>query len=216
MELKVVEKKYYGDDVVKLVLESEELKGVDVHGKIAILSVNGKDKRPYSIGMKISAHKILFFIKKVGVTSGQLYDVNIGDLIQCPLIYSSSFGRNLKSQNAKICCIGGGVGVSPLINLLKYNKNPESMLVSSFRTVSEAIISSEYTHDMEAVDRNVFITREMSEQYKNGRISKEDIDFKACNFEGYYICGTKEFCDIIVIYLAEHGIDPDKIFVESW
>ena len=216
MNLKVVEKKYYGEDVVKLVLESEELKTVDVHGKIAILSVDGKNKRPYSIGMKISAHKILFFIKKVGVTSGQLYDLNIGDDVQCPLIYASSFGRNLKSQEAKICCIGGGVGVSPLINLLKYNKNHESMLVSSFRTVNEAIINSQYTHDIDAVDRNVFITREMSNQYKNGRISKEDIDFKSCNFKAFYICGTKDFCDIIVIYLAEHGIDTDKIFVESW
>lgn len=216
MELKVVEKKYYGEDVVKLVLESEELKGVDVHGKIAILSVDGKNKRPYSIGMKISAHKILFFIKKVGVTSGQIYDVNVGDNIQCPLIYASSFGRNLKSSESKICCIGGGVGVSPLINLLKYNKNPESMLVSSFRTVNEAIINSEYTHDMEGVGSNVFITREMSSQYKNGRISKDDIDFEACNFDGYYICGTKDFCDIIVVYLAENGINPEKIFVESW
>lgn len=215
MELKVMERFYYGDDIVKLVLESEELKDIDIDGKVAILSVDGIHKRPYSIGLRISAYKILFFIKKVGVTSGQLYDLNVGDTVHCQLIYSSVFGKNLQSPDAKICCIGGGVGVSPLINLLKHNKNPESLLISSFRKEEEAIIESQYTFDIVAQFKT-FITREKSEKYLSGRMEREHLAFKDSDFDAFYICGTKDFCNMIKDILAENSISQEKVFVESW
>ncbi|MGL4402291.1 MAG: hypothetical protein ACRCTS_00925 [Fusobacteriaceae bacterium] len=215
MELKVMEVAYYGDDIIKIVLESEELKGVDIDGKVAILSVDGKHKRPYSIGLRISAYKILFFIKKVGVTSGQLYDLKVGDSVQCQLIYSSTFGKNLMAPEAKICCIGGGVGVSPLINLLKANKNPNSLLLSSFRKEEEAIIESQYTYDIQAPFQT-FVTREQSQKYFSGRIEAQHLDFSDKNFDAFYICGTKEFCSSIVENLKAQEIPQDKIFVESW
>ncbi|MGL5963685.1 MAG: hypothetical protein ACRCZ2_04745 [Fusobacteriaceae bacterium] len=215
MELKVMEVTYYGDDIIKLVLESEELKGIDVDGKVAILSVDGKHKRPYSIGLRISAYKLLFFIKKVGITSGQLYDLQIGDSVQCQLIYSSTFGKNLMTPESKICCIGGGVGVSPLINLLKANKNSDSLLLSSFRKEEEAIIESQYTFDIRA-SFETFVTREQSEKYFNGRIEPQHLEFSDKNFDAFYICGTKEFCDSIINILKNQNISQDKIFVESW
>lgn len=215
MELKVMEVTYYGDDIIKLVLESEELKDVNIDGKVAILSVDGQHKRPYSIGLRISAYKILFFIKKVGVTSGQIYDLKIGDTVQCQLIYNSTFGKNLSAPEAKICCIGGGVGVSPLINLLKANKNPDSLLLSSFRKEEEAIIESQYTYDIQAPFQT-FITREPSDKYFNGRIEAKHLEFEDSNFDAFYICGTKEFCNATVDMLKTQNLPHDKIFVESW
>ncbi|MGL5100273.1 MAG: hypothetical protein ACRC6B_09660, partial [Fusobacteriaceae bacterium] len=101
------------------------------------------------------------------------------------------------------------------INLLKANKNPNSLLLSSFRKEEEAIIESQYTYDIQAPFQT-FVTREQSQKYFSGRIEAQHLDFSDKNFDAFYICGTKEFCSSIVENLKAQEIPQDKIFVESW
>ncbi|MGL4392762.1 MAG: hypothetical protein ACRCSK_04965 [Fusobacteriaceae bacterium] len=215
MNLKLVEKQFFGDDIVMLGFSSQELVDMDVHGKNAMLSIDGEKKRSFSIGMKTNDNTIVFFIKKVGSFTKALAELELGENIICANIFASSFGRNLCPVDEKICCIGGGVGVSPLINLLTHNKNPNSVLLSSYRLICEAINNSDYVKDINMISKT-FITREEVLPHKFGRIEKDDITIYGKDFCGFFVCGTKNFCNSIVDNLLANGIDKSKIFTESW
>lgn len=210
MKITLYEKKQYGKEVFKFKFRSEEFKNVDVHGCVAILSVNGKDKRAYSISIKTKEDDLVFFIKKVGLVSSQLHELEIGATINCDLIYAHTFGRNLHDD--KICCIGGGVGVAPLVNLMSHNDNPESILVSSFKYEDEVfLVDEDINFKINRAD--IYITREYSSKYANGRISKQALPL---GFKAYYICGTLEFCKQVQNDLTSNGVNPYNIFVEAW
>ncbi|MGL6064296.1 MAG: hypothetical protein ACRC0S_04370 [Fusobacteriaceae bacterium] len=210
MKITLCEKKQYGKDVLKFKFSSEEFEKVNVHGCAAILSTNGKDKRAYSISLKTNENELVFFIKKVGLVSSQLHDLEIGAIINCDLIYSHTFGRNIHQE--EICCIGGGVGVAPLVNLMSFNNNPSSVLVSSFKYEDEVfLVDKDINFKISKTD--TYVTREYSPIYANGRITKAALPL---GFKAYYICGSLEFCRQIERDLVSNKINPYNIFIEAW
>ena len=127
---KIVEKEFFSENVVKIVVEAPEIALSRKPGNFVIVRLDDKGER---IPLTISAADtdkgtITLVVQRIGVSSYKLAAMNVGDYIH-DVVGPLGPPTPLSTAGTVLAC-GGGVGVAPLLPIVKAFKEAGNRVVS--------------------------------------------------------------------------------------
>ncbi|MCD6598718.1 MAG: sulfide/dihydroorotate dehydrogenase-like FAD/NAD-binding protein [Bacteroidales bacterium] len=137
---KIIEKEHFSKLVIKLVIEAPEIARSRKPGHFVIIRVDKKGERiPLTIAdADESKGTITLVIQRVGVSSSKLTDLEVGDTI---LDVSGPMGQATHLDKVgTVLCAGGGVGVAPLLPIVKGLKEAGNRIVTILAARSKDLI----------------------------------------------------------------------------
>lgn len=127
---KIIEKEYFSDAVVKLVLEAPAIAKRRKAGHFVIVKTGEKGERiPLTIaGSDLEKGTITLIIQKVGVTSTKICDLEVGEMITDVV---GPLGRETHIRKVgTVLASGGGVGVAPLLPIVEAFKKAGNKVIT--------------------------------------------------------------------------------------
>ena len=137
---KIVAKEQFSEKVYKLVVEAPLIAKARRAGHFVIVRVGDKGERmPLTIAdADTKAGTITLVVQKVGVSSTKLCDLNVGDEITDVV---GPLGKATHIENfGTVVCAGGGVGVAPMLPIIKALKAAGNRVVSVLAGRSKDLI----------------------------------------------------------------------------
>ena len=137
---KIVDKEYFSDNVVKLVIEAPEIAKSRKAGHFIILRVGTKGERiPLTIvGSDTENGTITIIVQKMGVSSIKLVNLEVGDYITDVV---GPLGNATHIEKAgTVLASGGGVGVAPLLPIVEAFKNAGNKVITVLAARSKELI----------------------------------------------------------------------------
>jgi len=127
---RVVEKEYFSDAVVKLVVDAPRIAKSRKAGHFVIVRVGQKGERiPLTIaGADIENGTITLIVQKVGVTSIKLCNLEEGDFIT-DVVGPLGEPTHIEKVGTVLAC-GGGVGVAPLLPIVEALKKAGNKVIT--------------------------------------------------------------------------------------
>jgi len=127
---KIVEKEYFSDQVVRLVVEAPEIAKSRKAGHFVIIRIGEKGERiPLTIATAdIEKGTITIIVQKVGVTSIKLCNMEEGQYIT-DVVGPLGLATHIENVGT-ILAAGGGVGVAPLLPIVEAMKNAGNKVIS--------------------------------------------------------------------------------------
>ncbi len=127
---KIVEMEFFSENVAKIVLEAPDIANSRKAGHFVIIRLDEKGERiPLTIADGDSEKgTITLVVQKVGVTSAKLLALKVGDEI---LDVVGPLGHATHIENyGTVLCAGGGVGVAPLMPIVKALKEAGNRVIT--------------------------------------------------------------------------------------
>ncbi|MBR3513770.1 MAG: bifunctional dihydroorotate dehydrogenase B NAD binding subunit/NADPH-dependent glutamate synthase [Bacteroidaceae bacterium] len=137
---KIVKKEQFSEKVYKLVVEAPLIAKARRAGHFVIVRVGEKGERmPLTIAdADTQAGTITLVVQKVGVSSTKLCNLNVGDEITDVV---GPLGKATHIENfGTVVCAGGGVGVAPMLPIIKALKAAGNRVVSVLAGRSKDLI----------------------------------------------------------------------------
>lgn len=127
---KIVEKEFFSENVIKLVLEAPEIAKSRKPGHFVIIRVDEKGERiPLTIaGANEKKGTITLIIQRVGVSSFKLTELNVGDYIK-DVAGPMGLPTHIEKVGT-VLCAGGGVGVAPLLPIVEGLKKAGNKIIT--------------------------------------------------------------------------------------
>ncbi len=127
---KIVEKEYFSDLVVKLVLEAPYIAKSRKAGHFVIVRVGEKCERiPLTIAeADLEKGTITIVVQKVGVSSNKLCNLEVGDFVH-DVVGPLGHATHVKKVGT-VLASGGGVGVAPLLPIVEAYKSAGNKVIS--------------------------------------------------------------------------------------
>ncbi|MEM3362102.1 MAG: FAD-dependent oxidoreductase [Candidatus Anstonellaceae archaeon] len=196
-------------------------------GQFFMIKINNLETkpnfRPYSALLPYQKNKLAFGIKKHGIFSSALVDLQIGQNVQI----AGPYGQFLFDENVKYSIfLAGGIGITPFVCMLKNLENKideqkKAYLFYSNKT-KEDIAYKNLLDEIAANNPSIKIiytlTQIFEDKFEKGRINIEMIQKYSPQWKEakYYLCGTKEFVLQLSKMLIENNINPNNIKTEKW
>ena len=136
---RVVEKEYFSEAVVKLVVEAPRIAKSRKAGHFVIVRVGQKGERiPLTIaGADIEKGTITLIVQKVGVTSIKLCNLEEGDFITD--VGPLGEATHIEKVGTVLAC-GGGVGVAPLLPIVEALKAAGNKVITVLAARTKELI----------------------------------------------------------------------------
>lgn len=137
---KIIEKEHFSDKVVKLVIEAPMIARSRRPGNFVIVIVDEKGERiPLTIAdADPVAGTITLVIQAIGDSTRRICSLNPGDSLQDVV---GPLGRPTHIENfGTVVCCGGGVGVAPLLPIIKAMKEAGNKVISVLAARSKDLI----------------------------------------------------------------------------
>ena len=137
---KIVAKEQFSEKVYKLVVEAPLIAKARRAGHFVIVRVGENGERmPLTIAdADTQAGTITLVVQKVGVSSTKLCDLNVGDEITDVV---GPLGKATHIENfGTVVCAGGGVGVAPMLPIIKALKAAGNRVISVLAGRSKDLI----------------------------------------------------------------------------
>ncbi len=184
-----------------------------VPGQYVMISFTDNDvKRAFSIvDYDIKSRELCLLIKINGELTKKLFSSSIGTEMNL----FGPYGRfTLPKENLPVIFIGGGIGITPLYNMMKNAKGRKMCLYYSSRTREEVLLHKE----LKTFDTKFFLTRQKSDGFREGRISAKIIKEEQKDFlkSIFFICGPEEMIQDMRKQLILEGISEENIRSESF
>ena len=188
---------------------------------------NPKFQRAYSIASSpTQKNYIEITMDLVGQFTKKLWETKVNDY----LIFKGPFGKFYFNDEIKnnVVLIGGGLGVTPLMSLIRYcndKKLPNKVsLIYSVKTPADIVYNDELKQIKEQnpnFNYGITITRPQPEHNWQGRTGRIDLDLlkkKIENVENslYYLCGPLEFVKSTITMLESLGATKEQIKTDIW
>ena len=127
---KIVDKEYFSDNVVKLVIEAPAIAKSRKAGHFIILRVGSKGERiPLTIvGSDTEKGTITIIVQKMGVSSIKLVNLEVGDYITD--VVGPLGNATHVEKVGTILASGGGVGVAPLLPIVDAFKKAGNKVIT--------------------------------------------------------------------------------------
>ncbi|MBP5503659.1 MAG: sulfide/dihydroorotate dehydrogenase-like FAD/NAD-binding protein [Bacteroidales bacterium] len=137
---KIVEKEFFSENVVKIVVEAPEIALSRKPGNFVIVRLDEKGER---IPLTISAADtdkgtITLVVQRIGVSSYKLAAMNVGDYIH-DVVGPLGHPTHIYKAGTVLAC-GGGVGVAPLLPIVKAFKEAGNRVVSVLAARNKSLI----------------------------------------------------------------------------
>ena len=137
---KIVEKEYFSEAVVKLVLEAPAIARSRKAGHFVIVKTDQKGERiPLTIaGADLEKGTITLIIQKVGVSSAKLCALEVGEKIRDVV---GPLGKPTHIKKAgTVLASGGGVGVAPLLPIVEAFKEAGNKVITVLAARTKKLI----------------------------------------------------------------------------
>ncbi|WP_397571895.1 2Fe-2S iron-sulfur cluster-binding protein [Schlesneria sp. T3-172] len=186
-------------------------------------------RRSYTIASSpTSRDRIEITVKREdrGLVSQWLHDeLGIGDEVEIEAP-SGTFTFSGKEAES-VVLIGGGVGITPLMSVLRYltatNWTGKIYLILSFRSPRDFIFREELA-ELQALHANLCVTVTMSDpgdQPWSGRVGRIDADLLASTVpdlttQRVHVCGPAPMMETVTGALASLGVPQDQIKKEAF
>ncbi len=222
--------------IIKINNETENVKTLEFDKKIDFkagqflnlyLEKDGHGK-PYTIS-SAPGENLRITVKKIGVFSGKLHNLKIGDIISA----DGPFGFLILDEvenNKDIVFVAGGIGITPFFSIiqdyLKIDNSKKMILFYSNRNLDSIIFKKELEKIKEKYQNFEiyhFLSREKQSQNLQNNIFLKRLEIK--NIEqkinditnyNYFICGSVSYVNDFWKGLKEKGVDEDNIFIEAF
>ena len=127
---KIVDKEYFSDNVVKLVIEAPAIAKSRKAGHFIILRVGSKGERiPLTIvGSDTEKGTITIIVQKMGVSSIKLVNLEVGDYITD--VVGPLGNATHVEKVGTVLASGGGVGVAPLLPIVDAFKKAGNKVIT--------------------------------------------------------------------------------------
>ena len=126
---KIVEKEYFSENVVRLVIEAPLIAKSRKAGHFVIVRACDKGERiPLTIAeADVEKGTITLVIQAVGKSTKKICALNVGDYI-CDVVGPLGQATHIEKVGTVLCC-GGGVGVAPLLPIVQAMKEAGNRVV---------------------------------------------------------------------------------------
>ena len=137
---KIVEKEYFSENVVKIVVEAPRIARARQAGHFVIIRVEEKGERiPLTIAASDEAKgTITLVVQTVGVTSSKLAAMKVGDTI-LDVVGPLGQATHIENVGTVLAC-GGGVGVAPLLPIVEAFKKAGNRVITVLAARSKDLI----------------------------------------------------------------------------
>lgn len=128
---RITDKEQFSEKVVKLVVEAPEVAKARRPGHFVIVRTGqGGERIPLTIAdADIAAGTITLVIQNVGLSTAKICDLNPGDCFT-DLVGPLGRATDVGLREGTVVCCGGGVGVAPLLPIIKAFKAAGNRVVS--------------------------------------------------------------------------------------
>lgn len=232
LQMKVIAKQYTSPDTVSITMipnNAENLPKFKAGQYISIAAhideLNLRQIRQYSLSdaeqenhFRVTVkHEKGSELKPEGKFSKWIHQhVSVGSVIEVSHPYGT-FVPDL-SKHTPITMISAGVGITPMLSILKTLANKKSQRKVSFihaaRSVKNLVHFDEIENaklDLNDLNTTIFISEESSGQFKSGRMHLPAVLNKEILEGEFYICGPNAFMDAQWKELLSLGVSPNKI-----
>lgn len=179
-----------------------------------------KQGKAYSISSSPHDAHTSITIKKIGLFSGKLHALQVGD----SLVISTPYGFFNAKNNKPIIAIAAGVGIAPIWSIIRYEyskigTHPTTELLYSnkshdditFRSAIDRLSEQETTFS-----RQYFVTREPKTEYVPRRIDV-GMDIGTVDEDhNFYVCGSADFVGAMWRQLTRAGVSERSISTETF
>lgn len=179
-----------------------------------------KQGKAYSISSSPHDPHTSITVKKIGLFSGKLHSLKVGDTFTI----SSPYGFFNTRNDKPIVAIAAGVGIAPIWSIIRYEYSrqhdhlPVSLLYSnksrdhiSFRADIDGLSASEPTFL-----RQYFVTQKNDAEYISRRINiAKDLSGDVDN-HNFYVCGSADFVGAMWRQLIRAGVHEHSISTETF
>lgn len=180
---------------------------------------NVAEGKAYSLSSYPSDDESSITVKKVGLFSGKIHKLKVGDIFSI----SNAYGFFNLGGNKPIVALAGGVGIVPIWSIIRdicaNDKNRQVVLLYTNKTVDDIIFRSEI-QDLMKTNKNfsaqLFVTREKSNDTISRRIDLTTDVTNEMLDSLFYICGSVDFSRSMWRQLGEIGISEDNISTETF
>lgn len=182
-------------------------------------------EHPYSFSSSAERHPQLeFTIKELGDDTRRLRDLHPGARAYVDGPYGAfSYARN---QAAGFVFIAGGVGISPILSMLRTLADVEDqrpmLLLYANGTPDDVIIDAELTELTSRLDLEVVRILEHPDEGFDGEVGVVDADLLDRRLPArparyaYFVCGPPAMMDAVQPLLLEAGIPRDRVSSERF
>lgn len=190
---------------------------VDIDGKREMvgysLTSNPSTQKSIELAVKISENPVSVYVHE----KAQMGDILWIEGGQGDVYYKVGMGE-------KVVLIAAGIGVAPLVGILRYideNTNSDVTLIQSASTGNEMLYYQEINDRAEKNSRlryYPFVTREDPQKgFFKGRINGKTLDkicLDLCSI--FFISGPGDMIPMLKSYLKNRGVDENRIKYEIW
>ncbi len=180
---------------------------------------NVTEGRAYSLSSCPSDLQTSITVKKLGLFSGKLHDLKVGDTFSI----SQAYGFFDIGGDKPIISLAGGVGIAPIWSIVRHecekNNNHKITLLYSNHTPEDIVFRSEIetlARENNNFSARFFVTQETGAGATSRRIDlSQDIPADMMN-SIFYVCGSVEFSRSMWRQLQEIGVSEDNISTETF
>ncbi len=144
---RIVEKEYFSDKVVKLVVEAPEIARARRAGHFVIVRCGEEGERiPLTIAdSDVEQGTITLVVQAVGYSTTKICELEVGDEFT-DLVGPLGRSTHIERFGTVVCC-GGGVGVAPLLPIIKAMKEAGNRVITvlAARTKELVILEDQVT-----------------------------------------------------------------------
>ena len=128
---RIISKEYFSTNVVKLVVEAADVAKARKPGHFVIVRCGeGGERIPLTIAdADIEAGTITLVVQAIGDSTKKICALEAGEFLT-DLVGPLGRATNIGKRNATVVCCGGGVGVAPLLPIIRGMKEAGNKVVS--------------------------------------------------------------------------------------
>ena len=147
-------------------------------------------------------------VKAMGEFSNQLYNLDVGDIIEASLPY----GFFYSDSDSDMVLIAAGIGVAPFRSMIRHHQDKKIILHYSLKKKEDAIFKKEFDA-LKRLSVTYYFTQEGSRRIDPNKLVMSLPDLKSPEF---FICGGIAFVRDMWKGLQKSGVPEEAIYTEAF
>ncbi|MEX0656728.1 MAG: dihydroorotate dehydrogenase electron transfer subunit [Nitrosopumilaceae archaeon] len=201
--IRQIEKVIDETPTVRTLVFSDDLLSTVLPGQFAMVWIPGVNELPMSVMISQEKGKAAFTVRKHGMASTALYNLDAGKLIGV----RGPYGNHFDIKEGKLLLVGGGTGLVPLLRLLKFIKTTDNVTVLiGAKTKNEVFFENLANELLVKNNHKVIVTTEDGTYGKKGFVTEIMEELLQTTFNAVYTCGPELMMYKVVQLVASKGI----------